>query len=97
MKAKQFLATLIITLAFFNVSSSQQELDLIMVMMGENRGDGFGKSISAGDFNNDGFSDVVIGAPLYPENEENLGRVYIYFGSKTMIDTADLVLTGETK
>ncbi len=42
----------------------------------------FGYSVStAGDVNGDGFSDVIIGAPLY--NADNEGAAFVYFGSST--------------
>ena len=36
---------------------------------------------SAGDVNNDGYDDVVIGASDYDNGEENEGRAYLYLGS----------------
>ena len=42
----------------------------------------FGDSVdSAGDVNNDGFSDVIIGAPGYDNGQSNEGRAYVYYGS----------------
>lgn len=42
----------------------------------------FGAAVaSAGDVNNDGYSDVLIGAPLYDSVYENEGRVWLYYGS----------------
>jgi len=45
-------------------------------------GASFGMSVaSAGDVNNDGFSDVIIGAPGYDNGQSNEGRAYVYHGS----------------
>ncbi|MFI5171303.1 MAG: FG-GAP-like repeat-containing protein [Chitinophagales bacterium] len=45
-------------------------------------GAGFGFAVSGGgDFNSDGYSDVVIGAPFYDNGETNEGKLYTYFGS----------------
>jgi hypothetical protein len=42
----------------------------------------FGSSAStAGDVNGDGYCDVIIGAPLYNNGQNNEGRAYIYLGS----------------
>ena len=42
----------------------------------------FGSSVStAGDVNNDGYSDVIVGAPYYDNGQNNEGRAYVYYGS----------------
>jgi hypothetical protein len=53
-------------------------------MTGENAGDLFGFSVSnAGDFNNDGQDDVIIGAPYNDDSGTNAGKAYIYYGGST--------------
>jgi len=48
----------------------------------------FGMSVaSAGDVNNDGYSDVIIGAGTYDNVESNEGRAYIYYGSEGGLST----------
>ena len=50
---------------------------------------GFGESVSsAGDVNNDGFSDIIIGAPGYDNGESNEGRAFVYFGSEKGISVS---------
>ena len=42
----------------------------------------FGFSVNtAGDVNNDGYSDVIVGAPFYDNGETNEGRAFLYYGS----------------
>ncbi|MFC1748885.1 FG-GAP-like repeat-containing protein [Pseudomonadota bacterium] len=52
-----------------------------------------GTSVAAGDFNNDGYDDVVIGAEYEtgdsPSNEFREGRVYVYYGSASGLPDAD--------
>lgn len=45
-------------------------------------GDLFGASVgTAGDVNGDGFSDVIIGAPMYTNGQTNEGVAFVYHGS----------------
>jgi FG-GAP repeat/FG-GAP-like repeat len=42
----------------------------------------FGESVStAGDVNKDGYSDIIIGAPMFDNGETNEGRAFVYYGS----------------
>ncbi|MCF0061843.1 FG-GAP-like repeat-containing protein [Dyadobacter chenwenxiniae] len=46
----------------------------------------FGKSVAtAGDVNNDGFSDVIVGAPGFSNGQANEGAVYVFRGSQAGI------------
>jgi len=68
-----------------------------IIFTGETEFNNFGTSIaSAGDVNNDGFSDIVIGAPGYKLDGETVrvGRVYIYYGNDTLDSKPDVVITG---
>ena len=60
-------------------------------IIGANNGDQIGVSVSgAGDFNGDGFQDVVVGAPEMSGNgQAAAGRAYVVFGSGQP-DTVDL-------
>jgi len=46
---------------------------------------------SAGDVNNDGYSDVIVGEYGYANN---VGRAYIYYGGASMNNTPDVTLSG---
>ncbi|MBX7041684.1 MAG: FG-GAP-like repeat-containing protein [Ignavibacteria bacterium] len=57
--------------------------------------DQFGYSISsAGDVNNDGYSDLIVGAPFNDAGGSNSGRAYIYYGGHVINSVVDVVLTG---
>jgi hypothetical protein len=58
--------------------------------------DFFGFSIStAGDVNNDGYDDVIVGAPNNESYEPDAGTAYIYFGGSSMDNVADVAMNGE--
>ena len=57
--------------------------------------DQFGFSLSsAGDVNGDGYSDLIIGAPLNDAAGASAGRAYIYYGGTIINSIVDVVLTG---
>ncbi len=48
----------------------------------------FGAALAtAGDVNGDGFSDVIVGAPLYDNGQADEGRVFVYHGSASGLST----------
>jgi len=56
----------------------------------------FGKSVSsAGDFNADGITDLMVGAPYYDTPSPNTGAVFIYYGADGPDTIADLIIYGE--
>ena len=78
---------------YFGSSSMNSTADVTMT--GAAAGDYFGESVSgAGDFNNDGYADVIVGAKEYNAGTEQ-GRVYLYLGSSSMNNISDLTLTGD--
>ena len=61
-------------------------------ILGGASGDWSGWSVaSAGDVNNDGYSDIIIGAPhAYPSSRSDAGQSYVIYGSATNPGTIDL-------
>lgn len=59
----------------------------------------FGWSVAgAGDVNNDGFTDVIVGARLHGSGLSSAtGRAYIFFGGPSMDGVADVILDGEAR
>jgi len=54
------------------------------------------KASYAGDVNNDGYPDVVVGEPSYYVNPYYVGRAYLYFGSASPDNTPGLTFMSET-
>ena len=62
-------------------------------IVGEESYDGFGAFSGSGDFNGDGYSDFIIGAPNF---DHQRGKVYIYLGSDTIPDQPYLTIQGDS-
>jgi len=82
-----------------NAAFATPDPDTVITLIGESANNQFGWSIdSAGDVNNDGYDDLIVGARWFGSfPDSSRGQAYIYFGGDPMDDTADLILTGENK
>ncbi|OQX72202.1 MAG: hypothetical protein B6D61_14690 [Bacteroidetes bacterium 4484_249] len=67
------------------------EVDAVLEGAGSDNRFGYATS-SAGDFNNDGYEDLIVGAYGY---DHYRGRSYIYFGGEDADNIADLTLAGD--
>jgi len=58
----------------------------------------FGSSVSsAGDINNDGYDDIIIGAKFYTNGEINEGAAFLYQGSNNIINNSAMIdFNGDT-
>ncbi|MBI5472139.1 MAG: FG-GAP repeat protein [Ignavibacteriae bacterium] len=78
--------------AYLYFGGSSMETSADVIFQGAASGDHFGWSVDyAGDVNNDGYGDVVVGAMF----SGGSGKVYIYFGGPAMDNVADVTLVGE--
>ncbi len=58
----------------------------------------FGNSLaSAGDFNNDTYEDLLVGAPFYDSPATSAGAVFLYYGSPSPDTTVDHIFEGESE
>ncbi|XP_069490465.1 integrin alpha-3 isoform X2 [Ambystoma mexicanum] len=59
--------------------SSGKELQSSLVLVGKQVGSYFGSALALADLNNDGWQDLLVGAPFYFERKEEIGgAVYVY-------------------
>jgi hypothetical protein len=78
-----------------NVSGPMIGLTELVNFTGAAVNDVFGYSVSeAGDVNNDGYDDVIVGAHRNDSGGHDAGRAYIYYGCQSMNNTPNVTLTG---
>lgn len=77
---------------------------LMVTITGEADSDMLGYSVSsAGDVNNDGFADIIVGAPFNDSGESNGGAAYVYdgyggpFPEDLTTESASMIFTGITE
>ena len=59
----------------------------------EEKKQGFGYAVAAGDYNGDGYDDALVGVPFYhPQSSNQCGRVSLFLGGSSMDSTVDVHL-----
>ena len=62
-----------------------------MVIYGESNDDRLGASLTSGDFNGDGYDDLVLGAPnASPQGVGDAGKAYVIYGGPSLPSSIDL-------
>jgi hypothetical protein len=80
----------------FHGSSTGLSSAAVWTAEGDQVGAQFGSTVgTAGDVNDDGYADVVVGAVTYDGGETDEGRGYVYYGSPTGLPTAGPSWTAE--
>ena len=93
-----FIAAVLLTAMLFGAPMNAGAIDIISVpLQGELSGDLFGFSVDrAGDINNDGFDDYIVGSPGAVTLGGATGSVGIFFGREGVLPAqADVVIPGE--
>ncbi len=76
---------------------TENQLDIVWEMQGEQASDDFGKYVTALDFNGDGIDDLAVNARRYYNDSDHVlhrGKLYIYFGSDTgLAVTPDITIS----
>jgi len=79
---------------FYGGPDMDNESDIVLT--GAAVRDEFGVIVAgAGDVNNDGYDDVIVGADHNNSAGSHSGSAYVFFGGKNMDQTADLAFTGK--
>ncbi len=88
----------LILLCLALAAQAQNTLQLVWTGYGEAGNNYYGAGSTGGDFNNDGYSDVLIGAGGWGQIGGNgaIGKNYLYMGSPSFLDSAALYFIGDS-
>ena len=87
MKFSNLICPLSIIIFIVAVSTAQSQCPPVYTFTGEAEADWFGYSVaSAGDVNNDGYNDFIMGAP-FADGFYSPGRAYVFSGLTGVYET----------
>ena len=72
-----------------SMASSIDASNANVKLIGEAVNDSLGRSVASGDVNNDGFYDVIVGAPFEDSGGLSAGAVYVFYGSASLPSSID--------
>jgi len=82
---------------YIYLGSSTMDNSPDIIFTGEAANDELGDPVAfAGDVNNDGYDDVIAGAPYNDAGGADAGRAYILFGGNPMDNIPDVIITGQS-
>lgn len=85
----------ILSISVLTPALAPAQVELEYVLSGSASGDQYGYSVaSAGDFNGDGYDDLIVGANANTEGGTGAGKVYVYFGGPSSDSIADWTKVG---
>ncbi|KAL0197446.1 hypothetical protein M9458_005986, partial [Cirrhinus mrigala] len=75
---------------------NSRDIHIDVTLMGQQVGSYFGSSVAVVDLNNDGWKDLIVGAPYYFDRKKDEGgAVYVYMNQNgSFRPNADVILTG---
>jgi len=93
---KDFFVTRNSVALFYGGDPFDKEVDLVFTAVEGHANYFFGVVSDAGDVNDDGYDDIIIGAPAQFQGSDS-AHAYVYYGGESMDNSADVVFTGDMK
>jgi hypothetical protein len=94
-KMKVYFTVILIFFSLTFLRTQVSAFELLATVVGEADSDQFGISVSsAGDVNQDGYHDIIVGADANDEAGSSAGKVYIFFGGPNMHTIPGVTILG---